>query len=84
MAYQVIVPKRIKKEIYRIPLIYRQKIFASLSVLANNPHKGKKLGGKHKNHWSLRAWPYRIIYEIKEQVLIVLIVNIGHRQGVYQ
>ncbi len=84
MPYQVIVLKKAKKEINRIPNLYRQKIIASLSVLSVNPHSGKKLSGRQKNRWSLKAWPYRIIYEIRNRELIVLVIKVAHRQNAYK
>lgn len=83
MAYQVIIPAKVQKELNKIPVNYHRKITAALVVLSNNPYSGKKLKGERKGEWSLTVWPYRIIYRIKKYQLIVLIIKIGHRQGVY-
>jgi mRNA interferase RelE/StbE len=83
MAYQVIIPAKVQKELNKIPVNYHRKITAALVVLSNNPYSGKKLKGERKGEWSLIVWPYRIIYRIKKYQLIVLIVKIGHRQGIY-
>jgi len=83
MAYQVIIPAKVQKELNKIPVNYHRKITAALVVLSNNPYSGKKLKGERKGEWSLIVWPYRIIYRIKKYQLVVLIIKIGHRQGVY-
>ena len=83
MRHQVIVPKKVQKELDRIPTPFRQRIIVALSVIGNNPYCAKKLEGEHKGEWSFVVWPYRIIYRIKKQGLIILVVKIGHRQGVY-
>jgi len=83
MAYQVIIPAKVQKELNKIPVNYHRKITAVLVVLSNNPYSGKKLKGERKGEWSLIVWPYRIIYRIKKYQLVVLIIKIGHRQGVY-
>lgn len=83
MEYQVVIPKKVQKELERIDSRYKQKILAALIVLKNNPFGGKKLEGEHKSQRSYEVWPYRIIYEIYKQKLILLIIRIGHRQGVY-
>jgi len=83
MAYQVIIPAKVQKELNKIPVNYHRKIAAALVVLSNNPYSGKKLKGERKEEWSLTVWPYRIIYRIKKYQLVVLIIKIGHRQGVY-
>lgn len=83
MLYRVIVPKKVQRDLAKIDSRYRQRILAVLTILANEPQRGKQLRGDHGGEWSYRVWPYRIIYRIKKQKLIVLIVRIGHRQGVY-
>lgn len=84
MQYEVNIPKKVQKEINRIDIRYRKRINAALVVLRDDPFVGKKLEGKYADQWSLRVWPYRIIYEIKDDLLIVLIIKVGHRQGVYK
>jgi len=84
MPYTVVVTKKIQKEINRIDKRYRKRITAALVFLGDDPYMGKKLEGDHKHQWSLRVWPYRIVYEIEKNKLIVLIVKIAHRQGVYK
>jgi len=84
MPYLVAIPKRVKKQLKRIDNEYRLKISVALMDLAFNPFLGKKLEGKYKNKWSLRVWPYRIIYKIEKRKLIILILEIAHRQGAYK
>ena len=49
-----------------------KRVLSALIQLEINPFIGKKLKGEYKNQWSLRVWPYRIIYEIADTQLIVL------------
>ncbi len=84
MKYRVVVPGKVQKEINKINKKNKIRIFASLVAIEKNPYLGKKMQGIYKGKWTFRAWPYRIIYEIKKQELIILIVHIGHRQGVYE
>lgn len=83
MFYRVVVPKRVQKELDRIDKRYRLKILAVLECLGENPYLGKKLSGEHGGKRACRVWPYRIIYVILDQELVVLVIAIGHRQGVY-
>ena len=43
----------------------------------------KKLQGRG-DQWRIRRGDYRVIYEIEDAVLRVLVVEVGHRGGVYQ
>ncbi len=84
MRYQVVVPKKVRKELDRIDHRYRLKILAAFVVLASDPFFGKKLEGEFKGRWSYRVWSYRIIYRIRRRELVVLVLNVGHRQGIYK
>ncbi len=83
MKYTVIIPKKVKKEIKKIDPKYQVKIYLILSHLAKNPFIGKKLDGDREGEWSYRVWPYRILYRIKKRELKIILVKVGHRQGVY-
>ncbi len=83
MAYRVIIPAKVQKEVNKIPIQFRRKIIAALVALTDNPYFGKKLEGKYKEEWSLKVWPYRIIYRIYKQKSLILIIRVGHRQGIY-
>ncbi len=47
------------------------------------PPGASKLAG-HENRWRVRAGDYRVLYEIQDDVLLVLVVRIGHRRDVYE
>jgi mRNA interferase RelE/StbE len=83
MAYQVIIPKKVQKELNKIDSRYTLRINLALISLAEDPFLGKKLKGDCKDERSYHVWPYRIVYRIKQYELVVLIVKIGHRQGIY-
>lgn len=84
MRYTVVIPQKVQKDINRIERKYHSRIITALAVIATNPFSGKKLEGDYKGNWSFRVWPYRIIYRVKTKEMVVLIVRIGHRQGIYK
>lgn len=84
MEYQVVLPKKVQKELNKIPANFRRRIISAFVYLSKDPNLGKKLTGERKGQWSLKVWPYRIIYEIKKTRLVVLIIKIAHSQGVYK
>jgi mRNA interferase RelE/StbE len=84
MAWEIKFEKKAQKELDRIPVRYQKKILAILPVIAEDPFAGKKLDGELTGLYSYRVWPYRIIYKIYKKVLVVVIIHIGHRQGIYK
>ncbi len=73
MAFRVVIPKSVQKDIAKIDQRYQTRITVALASLQSNPFIGKKLEGEHKGQWSYRVWPYRIIYTIYKKELIVII-----------
>jgi mRNA interferase RelE/StbE len=63
----------------------QQDLVASAENLAADPRRpgARKLTGHH-NRWRIRVGSYRIIYEIRDEILIVLVVAVGHRREVYR
>lgn len=70
------------KQLKKIPKVEQRKIMRKLEILAADPYSGKLLQGEYERFSSLQAWPYRIIYEVKKDS--ILVYSIKHRQGVYK
>jgi len=79
---QIIYLPRVQKDLKKIPKLEQRKIIRKLEALAQDPYLGKSLQGKYEDFLSLKAWPYRIIYKIKDNSL--LIYSIKHRQEAYK
>jgi len=79
----IIVTPEAEKQYNRLPKIEQKKVKRKLTILEINPKAGKKLVGNFSELWSLRAWPYRIIYYLNKSQNTIYIVTIAHRQGVY-
>ncbi len=82
--WQIVLHTKARKSLHKLPVKVQQRIALTLYELKKNPHLGKKMKGRLENEYSIRVWPYRIIYLIKRKQLVVLIVKIQHRQGVYK
>lgn len=83
MAYHVRLRPSAEKDLAKIPVNFQIRIRTALEELAVNPYFGKKLGGEYVGLYSVRVWPYRIIYSIHKQELLIIVIRIAHRQGVY-
>lgn len=44
---------------------------------------GKALKGRFSDLWRYRVGDYRLVCELRDQVLVVLVIRIGHRKEVY-
>jgi len=81
---QIIFSEDAKKQYKHLPKSAIIKIAKKLQVLKMNPYAGKKLSAEFTGLQSIRAWPYRIIYEINVKEKRIDILKIAHRQGAYK
>lgn len=79
----VILTPRAQKDVNNLPQEILPRIYAHINSLKADPFLGKKLKGDLKDHYSVRVWPYRIIY-ILDKRTNVWIVRVSHRQEVYK
>ena len=84
MSHQIILPKSAQKALDLLPDEVATRIMEALERLKDQPRPPgcKKLRGE--NAWRIRIGDYRVIYEIQDKVLKVIVVTIGHRRDVYR
>lgn len=83
--YSVLIKPSAVKELENIPRKKdRQRVVEHISALADDsrPHGSQKLSGKDR--FRLRQGPYRIIYSIEGDALVIYVIKIGHRKDVYR
>ena len=61
-----------------------EKYLDKLAALDDPRQRGKGLSGQRAGQWRYRAGDYRIICELHDDVLVVLVLSIGHRSKVYK
>ncbi len=85
MAYTVELKPSARAELGKLPQDVQRRIVRALVALGENPRPPgvKKLKG-YVNRWRIRVGDYRVLYEIHDRILFVLVVKIGHRSDVYE
>jgi mRNA interferase RelE/StbE len=84
-TYRIVIEKRVERVLRRLPQPARQRIERAIAGLANDPRPPgcRKLVGAGEA-WRIRVSDYRIVYRIRDALLTVLVVRIGHRRDVYE
>lgn len=84
MSYRVIIPKPVQKQLRELPPKVRSRLLAEIKLLADNPRPDgvKKLKG-YEALYRIRVGSYRVIYEIEDDKMLVLVVSAVHRQSAY-
>ncbi len=87
MKFEVLYTKKAKKSIGKldasIKILIKGWIDKNLVNTENPRLYGKALTGNLRNYWRYRVGNYRIVVEIKDNELIVLVVDVGHRRKIY-
>lgn len=85
MNYLIEFSKKAEKQFLALPQSIQERLVPQIDALAENPRppKVKKLVGE-ENQYRIRVGDYRIVYQIQDQLLLVLILKIGHRSDVYR
>ena len=84
-VYEVLLSKAARKQLALLPAFIHNKIIEDISGLVATPRPAgcKKLKG-YKNSYRIRAGDYRIIYDIEDKVLRILVIAVGHRKDIYE
>ncbi len=84
MRYAIRIRSAARKELERIPQPDRKRIADAIERLAENPLTGRALTGVFRGLWRLRVGSWRILYEVRDDALVVLVVRVAHRRNVYR
>lgn len=85
MTYRVEFTSAAARQVKKLPRPARDRLLASIESLSNDPRPpgSTKLVGE-ETAWRLRIGDYRVVYDIVDDVLTVLIVRVGHRREIYR
>lgn len=88
MKYKVVYEKKAIKSLSRIDKSQQNMIFAWIEknlVNTDYPQKhGKALKGNLKEYWRYKVGNYRILADINDAEIKIIIINIGHRKEIYR
>ncbi|WDE98147.1 type II toxin-antitoxin system RelE/ParE family toxin [Lentisphaera profundi] len=82
--YEIVFHRKTEKELRKIPDQDRNKIFAKIEELSDNPYLfGHIKLSENDDLYRVRQGNYRIIYSIEDKQLQIYIIKIGHRKDIY-
>lgn len=89
MAYRIELTPAAEKSLAKVAKNNRvvlRKIDQVLLSLADSPvpAKSKQLVGEDPPLYRVRVGDYRILYQIEDEVLVIIVVHVGHRKDVYR
>lgn len=85
MAYAIQFKPAALRQLEKLPRNVQKRIASRVHAFRDDPFPSgcKKLLGE-ADTWRVRVGDYRVIYRVHRGVLLVLVINIGHRREVYR
>ena len=83
--YEIQIAKSVLKTLKTLPAIDVKKIISTIQALALDPFPNgcRKISGEQSTY-RVRQGNYRVIYEIEDHKMLILILKVGHRKDVYK
>ena len=85
MIYSVSLSPAAARQLRKFDPDIRRRIQAAIELLAENPRPPaatRLVGGA--GEWRIRTGDYRVIYEIHDGELLVVVLRMAHRREVYE
>ena len=77
MPYSLKIKQSALKEIQKLDKPNRKRLIEAIDNLAGNPHVGKLLKGDFSGLRRIRVGSYRVIYEINEGEVLILVLRVA-------
>lgn len=85
MKYRIDLTRSAAKALDAIDKPHRRRVMAVIDRLSGDPRppQSVKLSARD-NEWRVRAGDYRVVYEVHDDRLLILVIEVGHRSAVYR
>ncbi|HYW84330.1 MAG TPA: type II toxin-antitoxin system RelE/ParE family toxin [Spirochaetia bacterium] len=82
--YDILIRPSVRKDVRNIPKADLQRIMERILKLQDDPRPPGCVRLSGLEYYRIRQGDYRIVYEIEDARLIVIIVRVGNRKDVYR
>ena len=88
VRYSILFDKNADRQLKKIDTTQQRIIVNWLArnlENADNPRiHGKVLKGSVKDYWRYRVGDYRLIADIRDDEIVIIIISVGHRKDIYR
>lgn len=83
-VYRIEVTPRARKDLEALPTRERRRVAEQIDTLMTDPRPTgcKKLKGR-EDFYRIRVGNYRVVYQIEDEILLILIVRVGDRNEIH-
>lgn len=82
--YAVSFTRGAQKELHKLPSPAQKRITAAIAALSVTPRAGNVRPMVGIDSWRLKVGVYRVVYDINDRQVTILIIRVRHRKDVYR
>ena len=84
MTYRILYTEEAGRQLAKLEKAVKERVGRTIVRLSEHPELGKRLTGLLNDRWSYRVGDWRILYKVKKNELLILVLTVGHRSDVYE
>ena len=84
MSYHLHIERSAQKALTKIERADRIRLIEAIRALNDAPRPPGAIKLSGRDAWRIRVGAYRVIYEIQDDRLMILVIHVGHRREVYR
>lgn len=82
--YEIEFKRSVDKDVRGIPASDLKKILLKIDSLRDNPRPPGSVKLAGEEYYRIRQGAYRIVYEVQDTKLVIVVIKIGHRREIYR
>ena len=82
--YNLVVKPSVTRDVKGIPSPDLKRILGRIEALRDDPRPPGSVKLSGMEYYRVRQGDYRIVYEIQDDILVIVVVKIGHRREIYR
>ena len=84
VSYSIRIRDSARRELAQLPRDARERVIVAIDTLREQPLTGSPLKGGLRGLRRQRVGDYRILYELLDEELVILVVRVAHRRESYR
>jgi mRNA interferase RelE/StbE len=84
MTYCILYTEEAARRLAKLDKTVKERVGRVIVRLSEHPELEKRLTGILSDRWSYRVGDWRILYKLKRNELLVLVLTVGHRRDIYE
>ncbi|MBH0203106.1 MAG: type II toxin-antitoxin system RelE/ParE family toxin [Nitrospira sp.] len=84
MTYRILYTEEAARRFAKLDKAVKERIGSAIVRLSGHPELGNRLTGLLSDRWSYRVGAWRILYKVKRNELVILVLTVGHRRDIYE